>query len=140
MKTCPYQEYYNHQAGSGIGTVYRGNQFQRGHGVGSFFSGLFRSILPVLKKGVKAVGKEALSSGIHFLGDLSENQPAKESFKKRINEAGNNLKRKAENKIEKIMSGSGNKKKRFVKKQSHSKLVRTTVKNKKRSRENDIFD
>lgn len=140
MKTCPYQQYYNLQAGSGISTIYRGSQYQRGHGIGSFFGSLFRNILPLIRKGVGAVGREALKTGINFLGDLSENQPPKESFKKRIQEAGVNLKRKAEDKIEKLMNGSGYKKKRVVVKRIHSAISRGSVKNKKRSRQPDIFD
>lgn len=137
MRPCPYQAYFNLQAGSGVGSVvYRGSPYQRGHGLGSFFSGLFRSILPIIRKGAGAVGKEAVKTGIDFLGDLSQNRPVKESFRNRISEAGANLKRKAESKID-TLTGSGYKKRRTALKRNHSQKVAKRVKNKGRK---DIFD
>ncbi|KAK4885780.1 hypothetical protein RN001_002051 [Aquatica leii] len=109
---CPYQQYYINQAGSGIGVIYRGAPYQRGHGIGSWLGGIFRSILPLFKSGVKAVGKEALRTGSNILGDIVENRPIKESFQDRMREAGQSLKRKADTKIENLMQGSGYKKPR----------------------------
>lgn len=111
---CPYQQYYANQAGSGIGAIYRGAPYQRGHGIGSFLGGIFRSILPLFKTGARVVGKEALRTGSNILGDLVENRSAKESFRDRLQEAGVNLKRKADEKIDSLMVGSGYKRKRQV--------------------------
>lgn len=140
MKTCPYQAYYNLQAGSGVGsTVFRGAAYQRGHGLGSFFSSLFRSVVPIIRKGAGAIGREALRTGVNFLGDLSENRPVKESFQQRISEAGGNLKRKAESKIDTLMTGSGYKKKRTTNKRNHFRSQSRREKNKSK-RALDIFD
>lgn len=100
-----YIKYYEDQAGKGI-NVYRGAPYQKGHGIGSFLGGLFRSVLPLLKSGAKAVGREALRTGAHVLGDIVEHRPVRESFKNRINEAGLNLKRKVDDKV-RVMAGSG---------------------------------
>lgn len=35
--SCPYEQYYTHQAGSGVGIIYKGAIHQRGHGIGSFW-------------------------------------------------------------------------------------------------------
>lgn len=141
MKPCPYLAYYSGQAGSGIGaTVFKGSPYQRGHGVGSFFSGLFRSIMPLIRRGVGTVGKEALRTGVNILGDLQEKRPIKEIFKTRISEAGGNLKRKAENKIDTILTGSGYKKKRKAAKRIQSHTPRARAKNTKKKRLGDIFD
>lgn len=106
--TCPYEHYYSHQAGSGIGVIYKGVPYQRGHGIGSFLGGLFRSVLPLLSSGARAIGKEALNTGVGLLSDMVNLRPLEESVKSRLKEASSNLKRKADAKIDRInMSGSG---------------------------------
>lgn len=106
--TCPYEHYYSHQAGSGIGVIYKGAPYQRGHGIGSFLGGLFRSVLPLLSSGARVIGKEALNTGVGLLSDMVSSRPLEESVKSRLKEASSNLKRKADAKIDRIgMSGSG---------------------------------
>lgn len=102
----PYTAYYTSQAGNGMGTIYRGSVTQKGRGIGSFLSGLFRSVLPILRRGAHTVGREALRTGAHILGDIAENKPIGPSVRSRISNAGDNLKRKAEHKIE-AMAGAG---------------------------------
>ena len=46
---------------------------QRGHGLGSFLSGIFRLVRPVLWSGVKAVGQEMLRTSGKILSDLADN-------------------------------------------------------------------
>lgn len=111
--TCPYEHYYSHQAGSGIGVIYKGAPYQRGHGIGSFLGGLFRSVLPLLSSGARVIGKDALNAGVGILSDMVSAHPMEESIKSRLKEATSNLKRKAHNKIDGLnMSGSGYKTKR----------------------------
>lgn len=105
--TCPYEHYYTHQAGSGVGVVFKGSPYQRGHGIGSFLGGLFRSVLPLLSSGAKAIGKEALTAGVGLLTDMANSRPMEESIKGRLKNANSNLKRKADEKIDRLMSGSG---------------------------------
>lgn len=107
----PYTKYYTDQAGSGI-SVYRGSHYQKGHGVGSFLSGLFKAALPLFKSGIRTVGKEALLTGANLLQDISENRNVKESTKQRLNEASENLKRKAVDKLNR-MAGAGLKRRRL---------------------------
>ena len=104
-----YDEYHHQYGGGGrgINIVYVGSQHQRGHGLGSFFTGLFRRALPFLTKGARAVGKEALPAGVNILDDVAESNKSFKAFKNRINESGQNLKRKAVEKIDNIMEGSG---------------------------------
>lgn len=87
--------YYMQQAGSGMGDFYSGPVYQRGYGIGSFLGGLFRRILPLLKKGGIAIGKEILSSGMKFANDVEDNVDPRTAFKSRVTEGVNNLKRKA---------------------------------------------
>lgn len=102
-----YIHHYDSQVGSGIDRVFVGNPYQRGHGLGSFLSGLFRRALPLLTRGARAVGKEALHTGMNIIGDVAHNTPFKEAFKTRVTESGRNLKRKAEESLENLMHGSG---------------------------------
>lgn len=92
----------------GISHVYIGTPNQRGHGIGSFLGGLFRSILPFLKSGAKAVGKEVLRTGVKIASDVVDREiPVRDSFHTRVRESGRNLKRQAEEKIDTLMRGSG---------------------------------
>lgn len=106
-----YTAYYENQIGGGasrIGNVFVGAPYQKGHGIGRFLGGLFRSVLPLITKGVKAIGKEALRSGLHVIEDVSGNHvPFKESLRRRAAESGENLKRKADEKIALLMNGAG---------------------------------
>lgn len=139
---CPYQQYYAQQAGSGIGAIYRGAPYQRGHGIGSFLGGIFRSILPLFKSGARIVGQEALKSGSSFLGDLAENRPAKEAFQNRLQEAGRSLKRRADQKISSLMEGSGYKRRRTLNiGQSTSRPLKKATRSAKIPKDNynDIF-
>lgn len=104
-----YTDYYENQIGGGrVNNVFVGSPYQRGHGIGSFLGGLFRSVLPLLKRGAKAIGKEALRTGLHVIEDVSGNHvPFKDSLRKRVAESGENLKRKADEKIALLMNGSG---------------------------------
>ena len=108
---CPYEHYYNHQACSGVGVIYKGVAHQRGHGIGSFLGGLFRSVLPLLSSGAKVIGKEALNAGAGLLSDMVSAKPLDDSVRNRFNEATSNLKRKADEKINRMMMGSGYKSK-----------------------------
>jgi len=121
-KIMPYERYYAIQAGNGIDTWYRGAPVQRGHGIGSFLGGLFRAALPMLRKGAVAVGKEALSAGANVLDDVAFGVPFKTALDMRMNDATNNLKRKATDKITGLLKGGGYKPKR-KKKTTQSKKV-----------------
>lgn len=110
----------------GISHVYIGTPNQRGHGIGSFLGGLFRRALPFLKIGAKALGKEALRTGVKVAGDMIEkNMSLKDSVHTRVREAGGNLKRKASEKLDTLMHGSGYKTHKIAR-NSHSNIGRVT--------------
>ena len=89
---------------SPISNVINFNLCFPGYGVGSFLGGLFRHIVPLLKRGSIALGKEVLRSSADVVDDITENNLSlKDAVKKRGNEAVKNLKRKAVAK----MSGAG---------------------------------
>lgn len=82
------------QAGSGLGEFYSGPIYQRGYGVGSFLGGLFKSVLPILKRGGVAIGKEVLKNGTNFINDVENNANARTALTKRAKETVDNLKSK----------------------------------------------
>lgn len=92
--------YYLNQAGSGMSDFYSGPIYQRGYGIGSFLGGLFRSVLPILRRGGIAVGKELLNSGTNFFNDVENNVNPRRAFNNRALETITNLKRK-------VMHGEG---------------------------------
>lgn len=80
-----YESYYRQQAGAGL-PYFAGAPSQRGHGLGSIFSGLLRSALPVLKTVGKNVGKSALKAGVTVAGDMIEGRNFENSLRNRARE------------------------------------------------------
>ena len=76
----------SNQFGSGI-PGFSGLRYQRGSGLGSFFSGLFRLALPIIKSAGRTIGKQALASGASIMKDLSSGREPSHVFKERGREA-----------------------------------------------------
>lgn len=153
-----YTQYYLNQAGSGFGSVYAGGVYQKGHGIGSFLSGLFRCVFPLIKSGSAVVGSELLKSGRNIISDISRSENPETVIKKRGKEAINNLsnligekmfgsgytvaKRK---RIQSSSSSRGGKKakpakKKSVKKQTKKKKNKKQTENTEKRTKKDIFD
>ena len=78
-----YEDYYITQSGNGL-PVFQGSRGQREHGLGSMLSGLFRSAVPMLKRGLATFGKHALKTGLEIAGDVAEGKSFKDSARERI--------------------------------------------------------
>jgi hypothetical protein len=74
---------YIQQSGSGL-PVFQGSRGQRGHGIGSVLSGLFRSAMSMLKRRLATFGKHALKTGLEIAGDVAEDKSFKDSARERI--------------------------------------------------------
>jgi hypothetical protein len=85
-----WQTYYL-QTGSG----YRGLPYQRGYGLGSVLGSLFRSILPVGKKVLKTVGKQALVTGAQIASDALAGRNVGEAAKEHARSGAGRLIHKA---------------------------------------------
>ena len=109
-------QYYVNQAGGGFGHFYAGAPYQKGYGIGSWLGGLFRTVLPLLRSGAAAVGREAARAGSHVLADVAVGDNFGESLNKHAVEALGNLKRRAAGN----MQGSGAIKRRKIAKRAHS--------------------
>ena len=85
-----YDDYYTIQVG-GVLPYFTGARVQRGHGFGSLFSGLLRSVAPLIKRGALALGKRALKTGGQIAGDVVAGQNIKKAKKRRATAAGSAL-------------------------------------------------
>lgn len=94
-----YTSYYLNQAGTGFGSVYAGNAYQRGHGIGSFLGGLFRCVFPLLKSGTAKIGNELLKTGVNIVSDIAQNGDIDSAIRMRGKETLNNLSRMAGEKM-----------------------------------------
>lgn len=84
-----YQRFFLSQRGNGM-TFYRGGH-QKGHGLGSLFKSFGRAILPMVSKGAKALGKQALQTGAMVAKDVLSGNSFKDSITARSKEAGSAL-------------------------------------------------
>jgi hypothetical protein len=80
-----YHDYYTSQSGSGM-PYYQGSPGQRGHGLGSVLSGLFRSAMPMIKRGLAFFGRQALKTGLEVANDVAEGQSFGNSARRRVPE------------------------------------------------------
>ena len=102
---------------------FKGEQYQRGFGLGSLFKRFFKWVspyvektLPVIKDGLKHVGKEVVNSAASIAKDVIEGKNVHESSKSHLNNSIDNLKKMADE----SMAGRGYKRKRQIAKNSHS--------------------
>ena len=86
-----YENYYVTQVGKGM-PYYSGRQFQRGHGLsGGLFSSIGSAVLPMIKSGIKTVGKEVLRSGAKLASDALQGKNLKKGAIHRAKQSGVNL-------------------------------------------------
>ena len=70
-----YDDYYARQVGGAL-PYFTGARVQRGHGFGSLFSGLLRTVAPLIKRGA---------------GDVVAGKNVKKAAKRRATAAGRNM-------------------------------------------------
>ena len=85
-----YDDYYARQVGGAL-PYFTGARVQRGHGFESLFSGLLRTVAPLIKRGAVALGKRALATGAQIAGDVVAGKNVKKAAKRRATAAGRNL-------------------------------------------------
>ena len=126
MSLIDWEKYYLAQIG-GEYNYFRGSNFQQGYGLnyqqGAGLGTMFRKFaswvvpifkkhaLPVIENSIKTVGHEALNSAADVAKDLVSGKNLKEASSERLIAAIDNLKQKAENKLE----GKGIKRKKKLK-------------------------
>jgi len=80
-----YEDYYMRQTGGGDMPVFVGARYQRGHGLGSILSGLFRRVLPFLKANAKNFATNLLKTGVDVAEDVFDGKKKfTDSLKERV--------------------------------------------------------
>ena len=85
-----YDDYYAQQVGGAL-PYFAGARVQRGHGFGSLFGGLLRSVAPLIKRGALALGNRALKTGAQIAGDILSGENIRTVAKRRTKTAGRDL-------------------------------------------------
>ena len=85
-----YDDYYAQQVGGAL-PYFAGARVQRGHGFGSLFGGLLRSVAPLIKRGALALGNRALKTGAQIAGDILSGENIRTAAKRRTKTAGRYL-------------------------------------------------
>ena len=80
-----YEEYYLNQTGRGM-AAFTGARYQRGHGLGNMLRSLTKFALPFLKKGAKAVGKQAMKTGMNIAQEVMLGQNIKKATKRHLSQ------------------------------------------------------
>ena len=80
-----YEEYYLNQTGRGM-AAFTGAHYQRGHGLGNMLRSLTKFAIPFLKKGAKAVGKQAMKTGMNIAQEVMLGQNIKKAAKRHLSQ------------------------------------------------------
>ena len=81
-----YADYYIRQQKGGEVPYFAGSRYQRGHGLGSMLSGLFRRIIPFVRNNAKTWGSSLLKTGMQVADDVLQGKRIMESAKQRVPE------------------------------------------------------
>lgn len=97
-----------HHCQQGGFTVYRGERFQRGAGLGNVLKGLFRMIWPMAKSAGKAIANQAMHTGKELLTDLATGENVSSALEKHGRAALGSLVEKGGKRLaHKIQTGEG---------------------------------
>ena len=91
-----YERYYLNQVGNG---TFSGPRYQQGYGLGNIFSSLAKSVVPLMKSGAKAIGKQVLQSGVGFASDVMSGKNVRQAAVDRAKAAGKQLVNQARSKV-----------------------------------------
>ena len=97
--------YYLRNQTDGTLTGFRGARIQRGYGLGNFFKSIARFSIPMVKKGVKAVGKKAIETALGVCQDMLAGKSAKQAVKIRGRQAVEDLANQVINNIKRQVGG-----------------------------------
>jgi hypothetical protein len=70
---------------------YRSYRIQQGRGLGNILGKLFRSAMPILKRGATLLAPHAARFGSRVLGDVADGTDVLESVKKHAKQSGNDI-------------------------------------------------
>jgi hypothetical protein len=98
VKQEQYERYFSQQSGGNM-NVFTGSTRQRGYGIGSIISKGISWATPILKEGVKHVGKTLLSTGAEVVGNVADDflsgRSVKTSARQNLKKGGQDVMREA---------------------------------------------
>ncbi|PVD26835.1 hypothetical protein C0Q70_11982 [Pomacea canaliculata] len=112
----------------------------RGRGLGSLLSSVGRMILPLVKRGGKALLKEGLHTGVQIAQDVMSGQNFKTAMQERGKEAGKRLFNQAVSAISGSGAPPGEPARKRIKPTSYRRRVQKKKKKTTTSSTADIFD
>ncbi|MCP4652599.1 MAG: hypothetical protein GY858_04365 [Candidatus Omnitrophica bacterium] len=86
-----WEQFFQYQEGAG----FHGDPYQRGFGLASIFSGIFRKVLPIAKTAGKSLPKQALNTGLNVASDVIEGRDIGESLEEHGRQSAANLIRRS---------------------------------------------
>ena len=92
-----YENYYLSQVGHGM-PYFAGARVQQGYGLDNLFSSIAKSVLLLVKKGAKTLGKQVLQSSVNFASDILQGKNIKQAAIDQAKAAGTNLLQAAQRK------------------------------------------
>ncbi len=140
--------FYLKNQNGGTLSGFRGTRIQRGYGLGSFFKSIARVAIPLVKKGVNAIGKKAIETAVNVGQDVLAGKHVKQAVTSRGRQAVSDLAKQGVNNV-KNQIGGGSKRKRVnqsgpLKTGSQRKVVISTQASKRRTSpldtQENIFD
>ena len=72
--------------------MFAGRRYQRGHGLGSIFGGLFKAAMPLLKRGAKTLEREVVKTALNIAVQVGN---IKQAAKSQLKSTRENLLQKA---------------------------------------------
>ena len=79
--------------------LFRWTRVQQGYGLGNRFRSIAKSILLLVKKGAKSLGKQVFQSGVEFASDVLHGKNVKQAAIDQAKTAGSNLLKVTQQKI-----------------------------------------
>ena len=92
-----YENYYLSQVGHCM-PYFAGARVQQSYRLGNLFSSIAKSVLFLVKKGAKALGKQVLQSGVDFASGVLQGKNVKQAAIDQAKAAGTNLLQAAQQK------------------------------------------
>ena len=125
--TNAWESLFKQQIGSGL-VGYSGSRFQRGAGIGNLFSGLMKAILPMAKTAGRAIGKQALVTGVNVANDALQGRNVKEALEQHGKRGAASLLRRGARKLRKKKTSKKKQKGRGVGFRPRKRMTTASIK------------
>ena len=135
--------YYLKNQNGGALAGFRVARIQRGYGLGSSLKSIARVAVPLVKRGINAIGQKAIETAVNVGHDVLEGKNVKEAAKNRGRQTVNDLEKQGVNNIKGQIGGGPERKRKSqqgsrLKTCSQKKTVTTTRASKRKTSPLDI--